>query len=52
MTIAEMSDYLELCLQGQTSLPERQKKLELKKKAPLTQLRELEEGSGKVLDHS
>lgn len=43
MSIAEMQEYLELCLQGQASLPERQKMLALKKDALLTQLKELEE---------
>ncbi|WP_317335525.1 MerR family transcriptional regulator [Streptococcus orisratti] len=43
MSIAEMQEYLKLCLQGQASLPERQKMLALKKDALLTQLKELEE---------
>ena len=41
MSIQEMKDYLALCLQGQSTIPQRQKMLDKKREALLTSMEEL-----------
>ena len=41
MSIQEMKEYLDLCLQGQSTLPQRQKMLDKKREALLTSMEEL-----------
>ncbi len=43
MTISEMKEYLELCLMGESSIPERKVILEKKKKALLESMKEIED---------
>ena len=43
MGIAEMKDYLALCLQGESSIPERKLILEAKQKALLEEKKRIEE---------
>ena len=43
MTIAEMKQYLALCLQGQGSIPERRKMLAEKRQALETQLKQIQD---------
>ena len=41
MSVQEMKDYLALCLQGQSTIPQRQKMLDKKREALLTSMEEL-----------
>ena len=41
MSIQEMKDYLALCLQGQSTIPQRQKMLDKKREALLASIEEL-----------
>lgn len=43
MTISEMKEYLELCLMGESSIPERKIILEKKRKALLESMKEIED---------
>lgn len=42
MSIQEMKEYLALCLQGESTIPQRKKMLEIKQKALKTSIEELE----------
>jgi len=41
MSIADMKEYLALCLEGKSSIPSRQKMLKIKKEALLSQIEEI-----------
>ena len=43
MTIAEMKEYLLLCLQGESSIPQRKQILEIKRKALIASMEELQD---------
>lgn len=43
MTIAEMKEYLLLCLQGESSIPQRKQILEIKRKALIASMKELQD---------